>query len=133
LDPQVLYVTHDGSLPSLADYAQVRAGYADEIAGRFRDPQLAAVIRAGGPPVFIPIVSGYIHNSVALLVASALVLSIILVFMDKNRAALAMSRVQRGECPSCGYNRSGLSSDSPCPECGATLYASPCAASSSTP
>jgi hypothetical protein len=47
-----------------------------------------------------------------------------LVIAGGPAAALWRADIQRarrarpGHCPSCGYDRSGLTADSPCPECG---------------
>jgi hypothetical protein len=35
-----------------------------------------------------------------------------------GRAARTLRRRRRGQCVRCGYNRRGLATDSPCPECG---------------
>lgn len=38
---------------------------------------------------------------------------------------VAARRMRRGQCPSCGYSRAGLSAESLCPECGRPAAAAP--------
>lgn len=64
-----------------------------------------------------PILTGYIHNAISLAAAITMLVCGGWLLRDLWRY-LRETRYPHGCCRRCGYDRSGLGTESPCPECG---------------
>jgi hypothetical protein len=107
---------NDGTFLSTEEADHLRALYADEIARRWGDNEVATLVRAGDGFTSRPILAGYIHNAVAILVACGLVWSLWWVGVMRREARRKQARAA-GRCPGCGFDLRGLPMGT-CPECG---------------
>lgn len=101
----------------------LRTWLSDELSNRGVDPGNVAAFRAGKDHVSRPLWSGYANN--ALLGAAGLgvlwawpAFGMMLGWLVTPRR---IRRARRGLCPTCTYDRRGLDTFAPCPECGARL------------
>jgi hypothetical protein len=76
--------------------------------------EVATLLRAGGGRKVETLPWGYVHNSVAGLLALGFIACVGSIARDKYIMARAMKRDRQGLCVSCGYPRTA----GRCPECG---------------
>lgn len=102
---------------------EARAAFSDWLQSTHSVPELVAQdLRNANFSSRTPISTGYIHNTMSVLVLIALLLSCQWI-PRYTRAVIRARRRSRGRCPHCDYSLQGLSTGS-CPECGTPIGSS---------
>lgn len=111
LDVSVQVYSYDNSTATAADITRLGNQLADY---RGETGEVATLLRAGGGRKVEALPWGYVHNSVAGLLALGFIACVGSIARDKYIRARAMKRDRQGLCVSCGYPRTA----GRCPECG---------------
>lgn len=117
------YVSPDGSKSDRIPPQQLVGPIRAFIASTYEPWKLARydeLIATGGTGSR-PRWTGYLHNAVSALAATALLLCVSSLTLDFIRH-LRDTRFPRGHCGRCGYDLSGLAVGSACPECGPSRH-----------
>lgn len=110
-DVSVQVYPYDNSTATAVDMTRLGNQLADY---RGETGEVATLLRAGGGRKTESLPWGYVHNSVAGLLALGFIACVGSIARDKYLTARALKRDRQGLCVSCGYPRTS----SRCPECG---------------